>query len=78
MLFPSVVFLAYFAPVFLCAYFFLPWKNLTFFLFSLAFFYWGETKYTGILLAYVAINYIFGLLVGRCRQTRHKKWALAS
>lgn len=77
MLFPSVVFLAYFAPVFLCAYFFLPWKNLTFFLFSLAFFYWGETKYTGILLAYVAINYIFGLLVGRCRQTRHKKWALA-
>ncbi len=77
MLFPSVVFLAYFAPLFLCAYFLLPWKNLTFLLFSLAFFFWGETKYTGILLAYVAINYIFGLLVGKSRSSSQRKWALA-
>ena len=50
MLFPSVVFLAWFAPLFLCVYFFLPWKNLSFFLFSLVFFFWGETKYIGVLV----------------------------
>lgn len=77
MLFPSVVFLAYFAPIFLAVYFLLPWKNLTFFLFSLAFFYWGEAKYTGILLAFVLINYIFGLLIGGSRTELRKRWALA-
>lgn len=76
MLFPSVVFLAYFAPLFLCAYFLLPWKNLTFLLFSLVFFYWGETKYTGILLAYIVINYVFGLLIGKGREAWQRKWAL--
>ena len=78
MLFTSVVFLAWFAPLFLCAYFLLPWKNLTFFLFSLAFFYWGETKYIGVLLAYIAINYVFGLLIGTGETApRRRKWALA-
>ena len=62
MLFPSVVFLAVFAPLFLVCYFALPWRNLTFFLFSLGFFYWGEHKYIGVLLAFVAINYLFGLI----------------
>ena len=76
MLFPSIVFLAYFAPIFLCVYFFLPWKNLTFFLFSLVFFFWGETKYIGILLAYIAVNYIFGLLVGTFGRTKRGRWAL--
>ncbi len=78
MLFPSVVFLAYFAPLFLCVYFLLPWKNLAFFLFSLAFFYWGETKYIGVLLAYVAINFLFGLLIGtKDTSPLRRKWALA-
>lgn len=77
MLFPSVVFLAYFIPLFLFVYFLLPWKNLTFFLFSLAFFYWGETKYIGVLLAYVAINYLFGLLIGRKTTPVYRRWALA-
>jgi alginate O-acetyltransferase complex protein AlgI len=65
MLFPSVIFLAFFAPLFLLCYFILPWRNVTFFLFSLAFFYWGENKYIGVLLGFIAINYLFGLLVGR-------------
>ena len=77
MLFPSIAFLAWFAPVFLCAYFLLPWKNLTFFLFSLAFFYWGETKYIGVLLAYIAVNYVFGLLIGRHGRSRRGRRALA-
>ena len=73
MLFPSVVFLAVFAPLFLVCYFALPWRNLTFFLFSLAFFYWGEHKYIGVLLAFVAINYLFGLLVGRATLPDRRK-----
>ena len=78
MLFPSVVFLAWFAPLFLCVYFFLPWKNLSFFLFSLVFFFWGETKYIGVLLAYIAVNYLFGLLIGtRNTPALRRKWALA-
>ena len=76
MLFPSVVFLAYFAPLFLCVHFLLPWKNLTFLLFSLAFFYWGETKYVAVLLAYIAVNYLFGLLIGKYGRTRRGRWAL--
>ncbi len=43
------------------------------FLFSLAFFYWGEHKYIGVLLAFVAINYLFGLLVGRAEQPERRK-----
>ena len=78
MLFPSVVFLAWFAPLFLCVYFFLPWKNLSFFLFSLVFFFWGETKYIGVLLAYIAVSYLFGLLIGtRNTPALRRKWALA-
>lgn len=77
MLFPSVVFLAFFAPLFLCCYFLLPWRNLTFFLFSMAFFYWGEQKYIGVLLAFVAINWLFGLLVGRAALPNRRKLLLA-
>ena len=76
MLFPSVVFLAVFAPLFLVCYFALPWRNLTFFLFSLGFFYWGEHKYIGVLLAFVAINYLFGLLVGRAERPERRKLLL--
>ena len=77
MLFPSIVFLSFFAPIFLAVYFFLPWKNLTFFLFSLLFFYWGETKFTSILLAFILINYIFGLLIGRAPSRSLRQCALA-
>ena len=77
MLFPSVVFLAYFAPLFLLCYFVLPWRNLTFFLFSLAFFYWGEQKYIGVLLAFVLINWLFGQLVGRSAMPSRRKVLLA-
>lgn len=77
MTFPSVVFLACFAPLFLICYFTLPWKNLIFILFSLVFFYWGETKYIGVLFAYIAINYVFGRLVGTARQTKRGKNYLA-
>lgn len=77
MTFPSVVFLACFAPLFLIFYFTLPWKNLIFILFSLVFFYWGETKYIGVLFAYIAINYVFGRLVGTNRLTSRGKGCLA-
>lgn len=77
MTFPSVVFLACFAPLFLICYFSLPWKNVIFFLFSLTFFYWGETKYIGVLFAYIFINYLFGRLVGANRLSSKGKGYLA-
>lgn len=77
MLFPSVIFLSFFAPLFLCCYFLLPWRNVTFFLFSMLFFFWGEHKYIGVLLAFIAINWLFGLLVGRDALPKRRRLFLA-
>jgi len=50
MVFSSVTFLFYFLPVFLFAYFVLPFKNIVLLLASLLFYAWGEASYTIILL----------------------------
>ena len=42
MLFPSITFLFYFLPLFLAAYYVLPFKNLTIVVASLVFYFWGE------------------------------------
>jgi len=77
MTFPSVVFIACFAPLFLICYFSLPKKNLIFFLFSLLFFFWGETKYIGVLITFIGINYVFGLLIGYGSSIFRRKLFLA-
>ena len=77
MLFPSVIFLSFFAPLFLCFYFLLPWRNVTFFLFSMLFFFWGEHKYIGVLLAFIVINWLFGLLLGRAVLPNRRRLFLA-
>jgi len=65
MVFSSITFLFYFLPAFLIFYFLLPWKNLTLLVFSLLFYGWGEPRFLPILIAYIIVNYAFGLLLNR-------------
>lgn len=75
MLFNSVTFLYFFLPLFLLAYFCLPYRNLVLLLGSLLFYAWGELDYVALLLLSIAINYGFGLLVDRPRGAA-ARWAL--
>ncbi len=81
MVFSSLEFLfLYFAGV-LLLYFFTPkrYRNGTLFAVSLLFYGWGEPKYVFLMLATIAADYGFGLLVGKLRETDKKraKWVLA-
>ena len=64
MVFSSVEFLFLFLPLFLLAQNFLPWRNLSFVLFSLVFYFAGEGWFTAVVAVSVAINYVFGLRIG--------------
>ena len=65
MLFSSNVFLYFYFPITLLAYFVTPrkWRNLVLFLVSLFFYGWGEPVYVLLMAATIALNYIFGAWV---------------
>ncbi len=83
MVFSSLEFLfLYFAAV-LFLYFITPlrWRNWTLFFVSLLFYGWGEPRYVLLMLATIAVDYVFGLLVGRSRETnprRARLWVAAA
>jgi alginate O-acetyltransferase complex protein AlgI len=68
MLFNSVTFLYFYLPLFLFAYFCLPYRNLVLLMASLFFYAWGELGYVALLLFSITINYGFGLLVADSRE----------
>ena len=63
MVFSSIAFLFYFLPLFLLAYFALPFRNAVFLVFSLAFYTLGEGPYLILLLVSIAYNHRFALLI---------------
>ena len=65
MVFSSVIFLCFFLPVMIIGYNILPKKlrNLFLVLGSLFFYAWGGPDYIFIMLASIAGNYVFGLLI---------------
>ncbi|MCR5790568.1 MAG: MBOAT family protein [Lachnospiraceae bacterium] len=65
MVFSSVIFLFFFLPVMIIGYYILPKKlsNLFLVLGSLFFYAWGGPGYIFIMLASIAGNYLFGLLI---------------
>ena len=65
MVFSSIPFLFYFLPLFFGLYYALPWRNAIILLASLLFYAWGEPRYIPLLLAYILINWAFGLLIAR-------------
>ena len=79
MLFSSVPFLYYFLPVTLLLYLVAPrcLKNTVLLLVSLVFYAWGEPRYIVVMLASVALGYVFGLLIERFRGRRAAKVLLA-
>ena len=75
MLFSSVPFLYYFLPATLLLYLIAPrcLKNTVLLLVSLVFYAWGEPRYIVVMLASVALGYVFGLLIERFRGKRAAK-----
>lgn len=72
MVFSSTIFLFFFLPVVLIGYYLInPKFRNTFLLVGSVFFYaWGEPKFVFVMIFSVFVNYIFGLLVNRYRESK--------
>ncbi len=82
MVFSSAVFLFFFLPAVLGAYYVAPrrFRNAVLLLFSIGFYVWGAGWITLILLASIAANYVIGLQIEHAMdggRVRHGKRALA-
>ena len=83
MLFTSNVFIQFFLPLLLVAYFVIPpigikGKNIVLLIFSMFFYAFGGVRHFFLLLISILINYIGGLGVALCRTKRNKKICLWS
>ena len=78
MVFSSTIFLFFFLPLTLLAYFVVGprGRNAILLAASLLFYAWGETVYLLVMLFSIAANYLFGLLIDRARQ-RGRRGGLA-
>ena len=75
MVFSSIPFLYVFLPLVLAVYLIAPrkLKNTVLLIFSLAFYWWGEPKYTILMLITITFCYFAGLLTEKLRDTRYAK-----
>ena len=78
MIFSSTLFLFIFLPVTLLVYYLIPAKhlkirNIALLCASLIFYAWGEPKNIILMLASIACNNIFGLLIGKIAESSGKK-----
>lgn len=80
MVFSSILFLFYFLPIVLIAYYVLPkiCRNTVFLLVSLLFYAWGEPHYIALMLGSIVMNYAFGLLVANPQRRGRKAWLILS
>lgn len=80
MLFSSVIFLYYFLPCVLLVYFISPkqMKNLVLLSASLFFYWWGEPKYTILMISTILLGYIHGILIDKYRGKTASKVFLVS
>lgn len=77
MLFASTVFIFEFLPAVLLLYYvvlkkFRTGQNILLLVASLLFYAWGEPKYVLIMILSIIVNYLFGLLVDKFRQSKAK------
>ncbi len=65
MVFSSTLFLFIYLPIVLLTYHIAPlkWRNVILFVFSLLFYGWGESVYVFLMVAMVALDYVFGWLI---------------
>ena len=83
MVFSTPLFLFYYLTLVLLVYYVTParLRNFILLLASLFFYYWGEQRYTLIMVLSIAIDYTHGLMVHRCKlkgNIRGAKLAVAS
>lgn len=78
MIFCSPLFLFLFLPSILSLYFLIrkDLRNTLLLASSLLFYFWGENFYIIVMLAYIAINYFFGITIGYTNTALHKKLVL--
>jgi len=79
MVFSSTIFLFWFLPIVLAAYFLAPRpvKNVTLLVASLYFYAWGEKYYVLLMILSICSNFAFGLRIARHGQTSQGKRAMA-
>ena len=67
MLFTNISFIYYFLPIVIIAYFIVPkkLKNVVLLLASMIFYFYGEPKYTFLMVAEILVAYIGGILIGK-------------
>ena len=73
MVFSSTVFVFFFLPLCLLAYFALPGlkaKNIVLLLFSLVFYAWGEPVYIVLMLLSILLNYTVGIYMEKIPEWR--------
>lgn len=70
MVFSSITFLFYFLPAVLAVYYLVPkkCKNIVLLISSLIFYFYGEPKYTLLMLFSIVCTYIFGLLIAKYKK----------
>ncbi len=75
MVFSSLEFMFLYFPVVLLLYFITPlkWRNVTLFLTSLIFYGWGEPLYMFLMLFTITVDYFFGWMVGKYRESDRKR-----
>jgi len=81
MVFSSLIFLYIFLPVCVLLYFAFPQmkaKNAILIIASIVFYAWGEPVYVLLLIAASFVNYIFGILLGKCESKRGRAWMLVA
>ncbi|WP_026883786.1 MBOAT family O-acyltransferase [Clostridium akagii] len=80
MLFSSIVFIFYFLPVLLLLYYVSSFsrrlQNVILLIASLLFYAWGETKFLGIMVISIIINYIFALVISKYMENKIKSKVL--
>ena len=76
MLFSSPVFLSFFLPVSIAAYYLLPHRSFTLLILSLAFYAWGEPVVAWLLVAVIAVNFAIGLFIDASADARRRWWLI--
>ena len=70
MIFSSITFLFYFLPIVLLIYYLSPkkYKNIVLLISSLIFYFYGEPKYTLLMIFSIVSTYIFGILINKYKK----------
>ena len=77
MLFSGILFLYYFLPIVMLLYFAVPkkLKNTILFLASMFFYFWGEPKYSLLMVVSILTGYVGGIVVGKMQKLKKGVYA---